>query len=59
VVGKTDGMAAEPIDQPVSPAEFAATIYHALGVPAGTTIPGPEGRPVRIMTAGPLHELFR
>jgi uncharacterized protein (DUF1501 family) len=58
VVGKTDGHAAEPVDRPVTPGQFVATVYRALGVPLTATIPGPAGRSLRIMTEEPLPELI-
>lgn len=33
VVGRTDPHGAFPVDTPVKPENFAATIYHALGIP--------------------------
>jgi uncharacterized protein (DUF1501 family) len=44
VVGKTDKFGGEPVDRPVSPAEFVATIYHALGVDPRPFV---EGEPVK------------
>lgn len=58
VVGSSDAIASEPKDRPVSPAELVATIYHALGIPPHTTIPGPDGKPVRVIDAVPVTEMF-
>ncbi len=58
VVGASDAVASEPRDRPVTPAELVATIYHALGVRPDATIPGPDGRPVRVIDAAPVWELF-
>ncbi len=58
VVGSSDAIAGEPKDRPVTPAELVATIYHALGIPSDATIPGPDGRPVRVIDAAPVTELF-
>ncbi len=58
VIGASDSFAGEPTDRPVSPAELVATVYHALGIPTTTTIPGPTGTPVRIVEADPIRELF-
>jgi hypothetical protein len=58
VVGSSDALAGEPKDRPVTPAELVATIYHALGIPPHTTIPGPDGTPVRVIDAAPVGELF-
>lgn len=60
VIGASDAHGAEPADRPVSPAMLAATVYQALGISPATEIPGPEGRPVRLVSAGaaPIRELF-
>jgi uncharacterized protein (DUF1501 family) len=58
VVGTSDAIASEPKDRPITPAELVATIYHALGIPPDATIPGPDGRPVRVIDAAPVTELF-
>ena len=58
VVGSSDAIASEPKDRPVTPAELVATIYHALGISPRTTIPGPDGTPVRVVDAAPVTELF-
>lgn len=58
VIGRSDAVAGEPADRPVTPAELVATIFHALGVPPHATIPGPTGKPVRVTDAAPVRELF-
>jgi uncharacterized protein (DUF1501 family) len=41
VIGRTDPIGGEPVDQPVGPEHLAATICHAVGLPsAGSPIPG-------------------
>jgi hypothetical protein len=59
VIGTSDRIASEPKDRPVSPAEVAATVYHGLGLDPKTRLPGPDGRPVPLADAKPIHELFR
>jgi uncharacterized protein (DUF1501 family) len=59
VVGSSDRLGAEPRDRPVSPAEVAATVYRALGIDRRARLPGPEGRPVSLVEAEPVDELFR
>jgi len=59
VVGSSDATGSEPRDRPVSPAEVAATVYHALGLDPATCLPGPDGRPLRLADAAPVAELFR
>ena len=58
VIGRSDATGAEPTDRPVTPPELVATIYHALGIPADATIPGPDGTPVASSTPAPVRELF-
>ena len=49
VYGSSDRLAAYPNTPPHDPRDFAATLYHLLGVPRGTTISdGEEARPVVI-----------
>ena len=49
VHGASDEIAAYPASHPVSPADFAATVYHLLGVPADTTIHDQLQRPHRLV----------
>ena len=58
VIGESDAMAGEPKDRPVHCSELVATIYHAMGISNATTIPGPDGQPVRVVEAEPVMELF-
>ena len=58
VIGRTDAKGTEPTDRPVTPQELVATIFHALGVPADATIPGPDGKPVAVYPGEPVAELF-
>ena len=59
VYGSSDAQAASPKDLPVSPEDYLATIYHALGLPPEAEVPDREGRPHRIVENGrPLRELF-
>jgi hypothetical protein len=59
VVGSSDRLGAEPRDRPTSPAEVAATVYKALGIDLNARLPGPENRPMPIVEADPVDELFR
>jgi hypothetical protein len=58
VVGSSDQIGAEVRDRPVTPAEIAATVYHALGIRAGAKIPGPNGESISLYDAKPVWELF-
>jgi hypothetical protein len=58
VFGASDRWAAYPATAPVSPADIAATIYHALGVDLTTPLHDAVGRPVPLCTGVPLLSLF-
>jgi hypothetical protein len=60
VVGASDETAYAPRDRPVTTAEVAATVYQGLGISLDTELPGPQGRPIRLVDHGiePIHELF-
>lgn len=58
VIGSSDAIGAEPNDRSVTCPELVATIYHAMGIPSTTMIPDPNGKPVRIVDAEPVLELF-
>lgn len=58
VFGKSDSTAAYPTENPVSPEDFLATIYHAMGVPADAEIHDREGRPHRVIEGQPIRALF-
>jgi hypothetical protein len=59
VIGSTDKIGAAPHDRPVTPPQVVASIYQAMGIDLETTmLPGPGGRPVRLIEAEPIRELF-
>jgi hypothetical protein len=58
VYGKSDKHAAHPVESPVSPQDFAATLFHALGVAPDTVVEDRFGRPVRVCLGTPVTELF-
>ena len=59
-VGASDETGAAPVDRPVTTAEIAATIFRGLGIDLDTELPGPQGRPLRLVDHGvePIGELF-
>jgi uncharacterized protein (DUF1501 family) len=52
VHGTTDKSAGYPLDHPVSPPDFIATIYQLMGIDPDTTVPDRNGRPVSISHGG-------
>jgi uncharacterized protein (DUF1501 family) len=58
IIGASDGHGEEPKDRPVHAAEVAATVYHALGIDPTAELPGVDGRPIRLLQARPVLELF-
>jgi hypothetical protein len=44
----------------VTPAEIAATAYHAMGFDVEMFLPGPQSRPIPLVDSGvaPIYELF-
>jgi uncharacterized protein (DUF1501 family) len=58
VIGSSDATGAEPRDRPVTPAEIAASVYSALGIAPNTRLIGPENKPLALVEASPVAELF-
>jgi hypothetical protein len=58
VYGRSDKDAAYPADNPVSPEDLAATIFHALGLDPDTRINDPQNRPVPLLDSGTPLRLF-
>src|SRR5579884_2521150 len=52
VVGATNPLGEFVLDSPVTPADLAATIYHALGIPLHTWYRTPDGRPIELCPEG-------
>jgi len=57
VVGKSDSRGAYPAEQPVKPENFAATIYHALGIPPTAVWHDATDRPHQIYSGEPIEGL--
>jgi uncharacterized protein (DUF1501 family) len=57
VVGKSDAQGAYPAEQPVKPENFAATIYHALGIPQTAIWKDATDRPHQIYLGEPIAGL--
>jgi hypothetical protein len=59
VVGATDKIGSAPHDFPVEPPQVLASLYHGMGINLDTTmLPGPGDRPVRLIDAEPIRQLF-
>jgi hypothetical protein len=59
VVGATNATGEVVVDNPVSPQDLAATIYHALGVPLNTWLRAQDGRPIELVPEGrPVRQLI-
>ena len=57
VYGSSDTQAAYVKDRPVSPEDFAATLFHAMGIPPETRI-SPDGFTKPASTGQVIEELF-
>jgi hypothetical protein len=58
VYGRSDRIAAYPTENPISPEDVLATMYHALGIRPDAEVHDREGRPVRICDGRPVTALF-
>jgi hypothetical protein len=48
VYGASDNLGSRPADNAVSPLDYAATVYHALGIPPNTTLMNRLERPIEL-----------
>jgi hypothetical protein len=59
-IGSTDKIGAAPHEYPIEPPQVIATIYAGMGIDLEKTMmPGPGGRPIRLIEAQPIPELLR
>ena len=59
VVGSTDKIGARPNNFPVEPPQVIASIFQGMGINLDTEMmPGPGDRPVRLVEAEPIRQLF-
>jgi hypothetical protein len=59
VVGATDSRGYAAVERVLSPENFAATVYHKLGIDPAKILYTPQGRPVHIVSdATPVRELM-
>jgi hypothetical protein len=52
IIGKSDPTGAEPADQPVRPADLAATLFTQLGIDPARKLHASTGRPIYIVRHG-------
>src|SRR5437879_8367110 len=57
VFGSSDRHAAYPQAEPATPGDLAATMFHALGIPADAHYTDPTDRPYRMTTGTPITKL--
>ena len=59
VYGKSDPTGSEPAENPVDISDWAATIYHLLGIDHNKTLMAPGDRPVKIIDGGkPITQII-
>jgi hypothetical protein len=58
VYGSSDAHAAYAAEQPVSPDDLAATVFHTLGIPLEHELRDAQGRPLPLCTGRPVLGLF-
>jgi hypothetical protein len=58
VFGRSDRIAAYPTENPVTPEDMLATIYHALGIRPDAEVHDREGRPQRICDGRAVTAIF-
>lgn len=58
VYGASDSRAAYPSENPVTPHDLVATMYHALGVAPGDILHDSQNRPHQLVAGHPIHALF-
>jgi Protein of unknown function (DUF1501) len=56
VIGKTDRIAGDVVERPVSPKDILATTYHLLGIDPETTLTDRTNRPVPLVAEGRVLE---
>ncbi|MCA9196259.1 MAG: DUF1501 domain-containing protein [Planctomycetales bacterium] len=58
IIGASDNLGAYPADDPQTPEDFAATIYHSLGIPRQSTWHDLLDRPLPVYHGTPITGLF-
>lgn len=52
VLGRSDSIASDPAERPVSPKDILATAYHLLGIDPATELTDRQGRPLGLVPGG-------
>ena len=52
VIGRSDKIASDPVERPISPKDILATTYHLLGIDPRTEIHDRQGRPMSLVPTG-------
>lgn len=58
VYGASDNFGSRPAENPVSPLDYAATVYHALGIPPNTTLMNRLDRPIELCQGEAIKALW-
>ncbi|HEX8914993.1 MAG TPA: DUF1501 domain-containing protein [Humisphaera sp.] len=58
VYGASDRHAAEPTAGRVGPADFTATLYHAMGIDPAAEVKDTSGRPLPVSRGTPVYAIF-
>ncbi|QEL13438.1 DUF1501 domain-containing protein [Limnoglobus roseus] len=58
IYGASDKIAAAPAENPVSPADLTATMYHALGIDPQSVVADRLGREITLTEGQPLRAIF-
>ena len=53
---RSDAIAAEPAENPLSVEDLATTVYHCLGIVADKELMAPGNRPVEIVDGGTVRK---
>ena len=58
VYGASDELGEHPAEDPVTPEDLAATIYHLLGIDPTAMIVDRQDRPLPISSGHPIHDVI-
>ena len=59
VIGASDKIGALPHEHPIDPPRVLATMYKGMGIDLDQVMmPGPGSRPIRLIDAEPIPEMF-